>query len=231
LSEASTWIQNHSEEIETHTTKLADLEKSLAVNEKELDSIRDALKVKTQTFTDAIESKQKSLEPWTGQINEKKAAMAITQSELDLIREKEAAGLQALEEVQDKVRQLEMGKRKKEGELAESRRELGTIERGVGDANAELKSAQGRAAKVYEVLSQGRAKADEAKASLSASQTQGQVLTSLTRLRDSGRVTGFHVLPPPIPKHSDLTVGSSRELGNHRCQVRHRDFNRVSAIG
>ena len=195
MSEASTWIENHSEEIETHTAKLADLEKSLAVEEIELDSVCDSLKVKTQGFTDEIEKKQKSLEPWTGQINEKKAAMTLTQSELDLIREKEAAGLKALEEVAAQVKQLAADKQGKEGELKESRKESGTIEKGVVDADAALKAAQGRAAKVYEALSQSRAKADEAKASLSASQTQGQVLTSLTRLRDSGRVTGFHVPP------------------------------------
>jgi structural maintenance of chromosome 4 len=193
LSEASTWIQNHSEEIETHTTKLAHLEKSLSVEEKELDSVRDSLKVKTQGFTNEIEAKQKSLEPWTNQINEKQAAMALVQSELDLIREKEVSGVKALEEVQAKVAKLAEDKRGKEGELKESRRELGTIERGVEEAVAGVKAAQAKATKVYETLSQSRAKAGDAKASLSASQTQGQVLTSLTRLRDSGRITGFHV--------------------------------------
>ena len=44
LSEASSWITNHAEEIEKHTTKLAELESNLSVEEKELDSIRDGLK-------------------------------------------------------------------------------------------------------------------------------------------------------------------------------------------
>ena len=70
----------------------------------------------------------------------------------------------------------------------------------------QLKSCQQKGAKVYEMLSQGRAKADEAKASLSASQTQGQVLTSLTRLRDSGRIQGFHVNP------SSLLFANSRAV-------------------
>ena len=73
---------------------------------------------------------------------------------------------------------------------------------------AQLKACQQKGAKIYESLSQSRAKADDAKASLSASQTQGQVLTSLTRLRDSGRIQGFHVLSTnPIPV---LTTGPSR---------------------
>jgi len=195
LAEATTWIANHSEEIENDTKKLADLEKSLAVEEKELDLIRQGLKVKTQGFTDQIDKKQKSLEPWTTQVNEKQAAMALTQSELDLIREKEAASLKALEEVQAKIKQLADDKQSKQSELKASQRESSTIENKIADANAALKACQQRTAKVYDTLSQSRAKADEAKASLSASHTQGQVLTSLTRLRDSGRVQGFHVNP------------------------------------
>ena len=39
-----TWIKNHSEEIEKHTKKLAELESNLATEEKELDAIRDSLK-------------------------------------------------------------------------------------------------------------------------------------------------------------------------------------------
>jgi structural maintenance of chromosome 4 len=180
------------------------LETNLAAEEKELDSIRDGLKgnepleiqliiVKTQGFTDQIEKKQKSLEPWTAQINEKQAAIALTQSELDLIREKESQSLKAVEEAQAKLKSLINDKSAKESEVKQSQKEIGTIEKQTQDALTQLKQCQQKVAKVYELLSQSRAKADDAKASLSASQTQGQVLTSLTRLRDSGRIQGFHV--------------------------------------
>ena len=149
---------------------------------------------KTQGFTDQIEKKQKSLEPWTAQINEKQAAIALTQSELDLIREKESQSIKAVEEVSAKLKTLAADKSAKESELKQSQKEIGTIEKQTQDATAQLKQCQQKGAKIYESLSQSRAKADEAKASLSASQTQGQVLTSLTRLRDSGRIQGFHVL-------------------------------------
>ena len=148
---------------------------------------------KTQGFTDQIDKKQKSLEPWTAQINEKQAAMTLTQSELDLIREKESQSLKAVEEVQAKLKVLVNNKATKELELKQSQKEIGTIEKQTSDALSHLKQCQQKVAKVYETLSQSRAKADDAKASLSASQTQGQVLTGLTRLRDSGRIQGFHV--------------------------------------
>lgn len=210
-AEATTWIINHTEEVEKHTEKLAELESNLAVEEKELDSIRDALKgdilymyltiVKTQGFSDQIEKKQKSLEPWTAQINEKQAAIALTQSELDLIREKESQSLNAIEEVQAKIKTLASDKANKVAELKQSQKELGAIEKQTQDASAQLKNCQQKGAKLYEALSQSRGKAEEAKASLSASQTQGQVLTSLTRLKDSGRIQGFHVVPSSMLTH------------------------------
>jgi len=43
-TEADTWITNHTEEIEKHTKKLAELESGLSIEEKELDTIRDGLK-------------------------------------------------------------------------------------------------------------------------------------------------------------------------------------------
>jgi structural maintenance of chromosome 4 len=117
----------------------------------------------------------------------------LTQSELDLIREKECQSLKAVEEVQAKLKTITNDKAAKESELKQSQKEIGTIEKQTQDASAQLKQCQQKGAKIYESLSQSRAKADEAKASLSKSQTQGQVLTSLTRLRDSGRIQGFHV--------------------------------------
>jgi structural maintenance of chromosome 4 len=167
---------------------------------------------KTQGFTHQIEKKQKSLEPWTAQINEKQAAIALTQSELDLIREKESQSLKAVEEVSAKLKSLTSDKSAKESELKQSQKEIGTIEKQTQDAIAQLKQCQQKGAKIYESLSQSRAKADEAKASLSASQTQGQVLTSLTRLRDSGRIQGFHVFPF---LRTALTSGSSWKSWNN----------------
>ena len=144
-------------------------------------------------FTDQIEKKQKALEPWVTSINEKQAAIALAQSELDLIKEKESQNLKAIEEVQNKLKTVASDKASKEEELKHSRKELDAIASEVENTTAQLKQCQRKCANLYDALSQSRAKAGEAKSSLSASQTQSQVLTSLTRLRDSGRIQGFHV--------------------------------------
>jgi uncharacterized coiled-coil protein SlyX len=55
-----TWIQNHAEEIEKHTKRLAELESTLGVEEKELDSIRNSLKGASFSF-DLMKPKRRDL--------------------------------------------------------------------------------------------------------------------------------------------------------------------------
>lgn len=52
---------------------------------------------------------------------------------------------------------------------------------------------QARVQQLRAKASSSRQKADEAKASQAASTSQNKVLDSLTRLRNAGRISGFHV--------------------------------------
>ena len=159
------------------------------------------------------------------QINEKEAAIALTQSELDLIREKESHSLRVVEEVQAKIKSIANDRTAKETELKQSQKELGTIEQQLRDASTDLRLCQQKGAKMYETLSRSRAKAEEAKASLSNSQTQGQVLTNLSRLRDSGRIQGFHV----TPIHLVLIAGTFGKSWDDRRKIRRCHFYCLSA--
>lgn len=54
-------------------------------------------------------------------------------------------------------------------------------------------SMQAEDAKLRSKATAARQKSDEAKASHSASRSQGNVLSSLTKLKEQGRLAGFHV--------------------------------------
>lgn len=54
-------------------------------------------------------------------------------------------------------------------------------------------SMQAEDAKLRTKATAARQKSDEAKASHSASRSQGNVLSSLTKLKEQGRLAGFHV--------------------------------------
>ncbi|KAI5842556.1 RecF/RecN/SMC [Morchella snyderi] len=191
-SEATSMIEKHASDIARHSAEIASHEQNLAVQEAELDRIRDTLKEKTQGFSDQIAAKQKSLEPWKEKINEKQSAIAVAQSELDILHEKANASNNALEEARAKITAIQTARATKEQELKECRKELGRLEKEAAKVEASLEAMAAQEAPLRTNLSGARQKADEAKASLAATQTQGNVLTALMRLKESGRIEGFH---------------------------------------
>ena len=191
-SEAKSLIKKYFDDIERNTGEIAALEKSMQLEEKELAAVRDSLKGKTQEFSDQIAIKQKSLEPWNGKINEKISATAITQSELGILRERASAGAVALEETREKILSIEKGCAAKQAELTNITQRKDHLEKKASELIAELgKIAKGEP-EMRLLVSGARQKADEARASLSSTQSQSNVLSGLTRLRDSGRIEGFH---------------------------------------
>jgi structural maintenance of chromosome 4 len=191
-SEAVATIENCSNEIEEATAEIVALEKKMKSEEKELSTIRDSLKGKTQVFSDQIAAKQKSLEPWNEKINQKQSAIALAESELAILHEKANAGAVALEETTAKIETIERGLNSKLGELEECKKEKLRLDKEVVKTQAELSKLAQKDQEFRTRLSGARQKADEARASLSNTQTQGNVLTGLMRLKESGRVDGFH---------------------------------------
>lgn len=191
-SEAKSLIVKYSDNIERNTREIAKMEKGMQAEEKELTSIRDGLKGKTQAFSDQISIKQKSLEPWNAKMNENQSAIAVTQSELDILRERASAGAVALEEIQQKIEGTEESSRGKEVEMKECQAQRMQLEKETGRIRGELAKIAQKEPEMRSQLSGARQRADEARASLSTSQSQGNVLSGLMRLKESGRIDGFH---------------------------------------
>ena len=191
-SEAASLVQRSSDDIERNTKEITGLEKEMHKEEKELSSVRDALKGKTQSFSDQIAAKQKSLEPWNEKINEKQSAIAVTQSELDILRERASAGTVALGEIHEKIKSLEESRKSKETQAKELKTQKIRVEKDISKVEADLAKLVPREKDIRSKLSGARQKADEARASLSSTQSQGDVLKGLNRLKESGRIEGFH---------------------------------------
>ena len=191
-SEANSLAQKHCDDIERNTKEIASLEKSMHEEETELATIRDALKGKTQAFSDQIAAKQKLLEPWNEKINEKQSAIAVAESELEILRERASAGAVAIEEAQAKIISLEESRKMKDSETKEMKAQKMQVEKEASKIQAELTRLIKREPEIRSHLSGARQKADEARASLSSTQSQGNVLNGLMRLKESGRIEGFH---------------------------------------
>ena len=191
-SEAKSLAQKHWDDIERNTKEIASLEKSMHEEEKELATIRDALKGKTQAFSDQIAAKQKLLEPWNEKINEKQSAIAVAESELEILRERASAGAVAVEEAQAKIISLEESCKMKDSETKDMKAQKLQVEKEASKIQGELTKLIKREPEIRSHLSGARQKADEARASLSSTQSQGNVLNGLMRLKESGRIEGFH---------------------------------------
>jgi len=191
-AEAGKTIEQCAEEIESRAEEIAALEKQIEVEDAELAKIRDSLKGKTQAFSDQIAAKQKSLEPWKEKVNQKQSAIAVAESEMAILQEKANAGAVALEEMKAKMISIEEGRVAKLEELQKSQAEKAKLEKEAKNVEAELQKLAQDEPKFRSQLSNARQKADEARSSLSATQTQGNVLTALMRMKESGRIDGFH---------------------------------------
>ena len=192
FTESVAYLQRLSEYLERNSASLSSIEAELETEEEALTSIRGSLKGKTQGISDQISAKHKLLEPWTEQINEKKSVIAIAQSEVQMLRDRDEAGAQALGEIQGKLNRCQSERSEKEANLEKCQSQKSSLEEQVKTLDSALETTSGREYEARASLSSARQKADEARASLSSSQTQGNVLAGLTRLKDSGRIKGFH---------------------------------------
>ncbi len=191
-TEAEQTIEQCAEEIETRGQEMAKLESQMKDEEAELVRIRESLKGKTQAFSDQIAAKQKSLEPWKEKMNQKQSAIAVAESEMAILREKANAGAVALEEMEAKIATIEEGRAAKIEELKGCQAEKGQLEKESTKMAAQLETLAQQEPKLRSQLSNARQKAEEARSSLAQTQTQGNVLTALMRMKESGRIDGFH---------------------------------------
>lgn len=190
--EAVSYLQRLSEDVERNRHLLSDLEQHLKQEDKTLIAIRDSLKGKTQTISDEINAKQKLMEPWMNQIDEKKSSIAVAQSEIQMLRDRDQAGAQALIEAQSRLETLQGDQKQLALTLEQSETEKAQCQQSISNMEEAIEQSSKQEPVARSKLSGARQKADEARASLSKSQAQGKVLSGLLRLKESGRIHGFH---------------------------------------
>ncbi|KAM0324857.1 hypothetical protein ACHAQA_007823 [Verticillium albo-atrum] len=191
-TEADETIVECTAQIEQGGKEIASLEIRIEEEEAELATIRDSLKGKTQKFSDQIATKQKSLEPWKEKINQKQSAIAVAESEMNILLEKANAGEVAMEEMQTKIAAIKEGRQTKIQELEACQAEKAALEEEAKEVGAEIETFAKDEPRIRQKVSNARQKADEARSNLSQTQTQGNVLTALMRMKESGRIDGFH---------------------------------------
>lgn len=191
-SECESLVEKHTYDMDKKSSEISQLEEEMKVEEAELSSIREGLRGKTQGLSDQVTAKQKSLEPWDEKINQKLSSVAVVNSELDILRDRSNAGAVLLEEAQGKTSSIEETVAAKQNDLEDRKAQRSTLEEEVAKLQHDLQKYARREPEVRAHVSGARQKADEARSSLASTQNRGSVLTGLMRLKESGRIDGFH---------------------------------------
>ncbi|KAM0788102.1 hypothetical protein ACM66B_001270 [Microbotryomycetes sp. NB124-2] len=190
-SEAETWVQNHMETIERVSKDLEAMAVSLDKEESELEKVRDGLKGKTEVYSVQIEQLQQDLQPWASRIADKQSQIDLTVNERDLLLEKSESVKLAMADATESLEKLREDSRSKSAARKELQSEKKELDKEIAALDQQLKALRAKDAKLRSQSNAARLKAEEAKASQSASRSQGNVLASLTKLRDQGRLPGF----------------------------------------
>ncbi|TFY64633.1 hypothetical protein EVG20_g5880 [Dentipellis fragilis] len=191
-SEALRAIDDNTEKMEKERQNVEELEESLEKEEKMLEKIRDSLKDKTQVFHDQIEQKQKELQPWTAKINKKQAEFDVKTSERDMLVKKAEAVKQAMAEANEALQKLQADQEAKTSELDDLRERKAGLQNQIKAGQKQLSDTQARVHDLRTQASSSRQRVDEARASQASNTSQNRVLDGLTRLKNAGRITGFH---------------------------------------
>ncbi|KAF3907201.1 hypothetical protein ABW21_db0209629 [Orbilia brochopaga] len=191
-SEQAGLVQRYTDDVNRNTAEIAQLENRLKQEEVVLQQIRDELAHKTQGLSDKISALQEGIRPWKEKINEKESEIKLIQSKLDILHERANAGQKAVEEAEAKIVDIHRSAEEFDGVFKAAQKEGRAVLKEISRLEKEFESLKQQEPEMKATLSNTRQKADEAKAALSATQNQGNVLNGLMRLKDTGRIEGFH---------------------------------------
>ncbi|KAJ2357272.1 Structural maintenance of chromosomes protein 4, partial [Coemansia sp. RSA 2618] len=192
INQLRTTLATLESDIANGTAEVEDLGQRLTGERATLEEIGESLRGKTDAFTAAIEEKQRELAPWTEKIGEHQSRLDVALTELRLVEDKLAASSKQLEQAKHELRRLREVRVEK-AQFAEERvEEMAGVNEQIESSDKALQKAEGRLQVLRTTLAEARRKEEEAKAALSATQSQGKVLRAILEQRDLGRITGIY---------------------------------------
>ncbi|KAG1471270.1 hypothetical protein G6F56_002222 [Rhizopus delemar] len=185
-------IKENTDKLAEHKEKIVELEQQLKTEEEKLEEISRELKGKTDSYLAQIEVHQKELAPWSEKINERQKTIDVKKSESEILAEQMMSGRKAVEAAEEQVKKIHRMTKDKE-------KELGSLPNKIKEIHTEIKELESYYTELVNNdtnnrarLSTARQKAEEARLSLQTSQNRGKVLSSILRMRDSGRIEGIY---------------------------------------
>lgn len=185
-------INGLQQKLTTYEDTIKGLKKQLVDESEELDKIKLELSSETRKYSDEIEGLQEKLEPWKNKIDKNQSTFNIKSSEIEILKnqlsqlqnqkssliEKIKSTKESIKVNECKIEDLEGRKLRTQNDIEQKKvsyikatNELRGMERTVNDLRDKVNDAKNR---VFNL------------------ESQNKVLSALHKLREIGRVPGFH---------------------------------------
>ncbi|GAA6021135.1 hypothetical protein JCM11491_005650 [Sporobolomyces phaffii] len=191
-SEAENAMRNHGETLEKFGGEKDKLKGELEKEQAELGKVMDALRDKIEGFSTQIETEQQALAPWKEQIEEKQNEVKIAQQQLDDLKGRGESVKSDIERTRNEVEELKESRKTKLSELKELQKQRKAVANEATATRERLQAEKTNETKFRTKVADARSKTAEAKASQSARRSAGDVLSAVLKLKEQGRLPGFH---------------------------------------
>ncbi|GAA5842425.1 hypothetical protein JCM9279_005379 [Rhodotorula babjevae] len=190
--QATSDIRDHGDTYDKLVAGKDGLKSELEVEQAALTKVMDSLRDRIEGFSLEIEQHQKSLAPWTEQIESKQNEVKIVTQQLGDVQGKSAQVQDDIERTEQEIAELKSATKQKVAELKELEASRKGVEAQIQQARQRVQADKAVEAKHRAAANGARERTAEAKASQQASQSKGHVLSAVLKLKEQGRLPGFH---------------------------------------
>ncbi|CAL1275385.1 unnamed protein product [Larinioides sclopetarius] len=179
-------------EIQELEAKKLRLEAIKATDEEKLTELMGAVKDEIQEFQEEKDKHEEELVNLKSVVNDKKSELDLAQSELDLLlsnEKKEQENLKSLEIEYEKTVSLI---KEEEMELNKASDRIPELKAQISSAEKQITEKEKKELFLIEQLKNKRIKLDEAKNSLSASESRNSIIKALIEQKKKGKLTGVY---------------------------------------
>lgn len=191
VKEYSKKISNHTEDLEKVQNEHAELEASLAKEDKKLQDIVESMKDRTNHLSQAIEEKRRELAPWNEKMNLKQSQIDVAQSNINLLKGKSEAHSQQLSASKQAVSDLNDEKKEKTSLKSSTIKEQKTLETKIQKEEHKLNQIRSDEESLQNKARETQQKYSEAQSAIQSARSRGTIMDALLRQKELGRLGGI----------------------------------------
>lgn len=192
LSSNQSEMESLDDNISSHTKELTKLNKELAAENEKLNQIKSSLSTETKKYSDQIEKLHKQLEPWKNNIDAKQSQLNIENSEIELFQNQLESIKTSAEKIKNSIATKKDQIKINTSKINALNEKKSSLQANIDKNKNQFEFAGKELRKLEAELKEITDKVEYAKSRVSNAESQNKVLAGLTRLQQTGRISGFY---------------------------------------